>query len=119
MFSREKSAFRQPEILVVGHFCVTFSRKPSPTKVDAIEAMKEECTTQREVICRFLGACAFYHILIPHYTHVVEPLYRMLKKKRMFEWRSKHTLVIRRLKELLLEARVLRKVDYAGGNPSL
>jgi hypothetical protein len=60
-FSGETFAFGQPEILVVGHLCGAFSRKPSLTKVDAIQAMQEECTTRREV-WRFLGACAFYHI---------------------------------------------------------
>jgi hypothetical protein len=92
-FSGEKSAFGQPEILVVGHLCGVFGRKPSPTKVDAIQAMKEECTTRTEVR-RFLGACAFYHIWIPHYAHVAEPLYGLLKKKRLFEWTNEHTLVI-------------------------
>jgi hypothetical protein len=83
-FSGEKFAFGQPEILVVGHLCGAFGRKPSRTKVDAIQAMKEECKTQREVR-RFLRACAFYHIWIPHYAHVAELLYGLLKKKRLFE----------------------------------
>jgi hypothetical protein len=43
--------------------------------------MTEECTTEMEVR-RFLGACAFYYISIPHYAHVAEPLYGLLKKKR-------------------------------------
>ena len=112
-FSGEKSAFGQPEILVVGHLCGAFGRK---TRVDAIQAMKEECTTQTEVR-RFLGACAFYHIWIPHYAHVADPLYGLLKKKRRFEWTSEHTLAIRRLKTLLMEAPALRKADYTGGKP--
>jgi hypothetical protein len=115
-FSGEKSTFGQPEILVVGHLCGAFGHKPSPTKVDAIQAMNEECTTQTEVR-RFLGACAFYHICIPHYAHVAEPLYGLLKKKRKFEWTSEHTLAIRRLKGLLLEAPVLWKANYVGGKP--
>jgi hypothetical protein len=115
-FSGEKSAFGQPEILVVGHLCGAFGRKPSPMKVDAIQAMKEECKTQTEVR-RFLGACAFYHIWIPHYAHVAEPLYGLLKKKRSFEWTNEHTLAIRRLKAMLLEAPALRKAEYAGGKP--
>ena len=48
-FSREKSAFGQPEILVVGHLCGSYGRKPSPTKVEAISAMKEECGPVIEV----------------------------------------------------------------------
>ena len=115
-FSGEKSAFGQPEVLVVGHLCGAYGRKPSPTKVDAIQEMKEECISQTEVR-RFLGACAFYHIWILHYTHVAEPLYGLLKKRKKFEWQEEHTNAIRRLKKLLLEAPALRKADYAEGKP--
>ena len=68
-FYGEKSAFEQSEILVIGHLCGPFSRKPSPTKVEAIFAMKDECTTVTEVR-RILGACAFYHIWILHHAVV-------------------------------------------------
>jgi hypothetical protein len=78
--------------------------------------MKEECVTQTEVR-RFLGACAFYHIWIPHYAHIAEPLYGLLKKKRRFEWTSEHTIAIRRLKKILMEAPALRKADYSDGKP--
>ena len=71
---REKSAFGQEEILVVGHLCEPYGRRPSPTKIDAIQAMKEKCESQSEVR-RFLGACAFYHIWILHYAHIADPLY--------------------------------------------
>ena len=96
-FSGEKSALGQPEILVVGHLCGSYGRKPSPTKVEAISAMKEECGPVIEVR-RFLGACAFYHIWIPHCAHVAEPLYGLLKKCRRFEWTEEHTEAVWKLK---------------------
>ena len=46
-FSEKKSAFGQSDILVAGHLCRPYGRKPSPAKVDAILMMKEECTTRR------------------------------------------------------------------------
>ena len=82
-FSREKSAFGQSEIMVVGHLCGPYGQKPSPAKVEAISAMKHDCSSVMEVR-RFLGACAFYHMWIPHYSHFAEPLYRLLKKGRRF-----------------------------------
>ena len=42
-FSGEKSAFGQPEIMVVGHLCGPYGRKPAPAKVEAISAMKQDC----------------------------------------------------------------------------
>ena len=70
-------------------------RKSSPTKVEAIAAMKEECGSVTEVR-QFLGACAFYHIWIPHYAHIADALYALLKKNRKFEWEEEHTEAIRR-----------------------
>ena len=96
--------------------CGAYGRKPSPTKVDAIQEMKEECISQTEVR-RFLGVCAFYHIWIPHYAHVAEPLYGLLKERKKFEWQEEHTNAIQRLKKLLLEAPTLRKADYTEGKP--
>ena len=43
IFSEEKSTFGQPEILVVGHLCGSYGRKPSLAKVEATSSMKEEC----------------------------------------------------------------------------
>ena len=82
--SRKKRTFRQPEILVVGHLCEPYGRKWSPAKVEAISAMKDVCKSITEAR-RFLGACAFYHIWIPHYAHIVELLYGLHKKERKFE----------------------------------
>jgi hypothetical protein len=56
-FSGEKSAFGQSEIMVVGHLCGLYGRKPSPAKVEAISAIKDDCKSVTEVR-RFLGACA-------------------------------------------------------------
>ena len=64
---------------------------------------------------RFLGACAFYHIWIPHYAHVSEPLYALLKKRKKFEWEDEHTYTVQKLKKLLLEAQALleaRELHY-------
>jgi hypothetical protein len=66
--SGEKSAFGQEEILVIGHLCGPYGRRPSPAKVNTIQAIKEECESQSDVR-RFLGACAFYHIWILHYAY--------------------------------------------------
>jgi hypothetical protein len=85
-------------------------------KVEAISAMKNDCKTVTEV-WRFLGACAFYHIWIPHYAHVAEPLYRLMKKGCKFEWRAEHTESVRRMKEGLTVAPALRKWVYGNGIP--
>ena len=110
-FSGEKSAFGQSDVLVIGHLCRPYRRKPSPAKVEAISAMKEECKSVTEV-WRFLGACTFYHIWIPHYAHIAEPLYGLLKKGCKFEWIREHVESVQKLKEALMTASTLKKAVY-------
>ena len=47
--SGAKSVFGAKEILIVGHMCGPHGRRPSPTKVEAIQKMKDTCTTVSEV----------------------------------------------------------------------
>ena len=69
--------------------------------------MKPDCSSVTEVR-RFLGACAFYHIWIPHYAHVAEPLYG---------WRDEHTESVWKMKEALAAAPALRKALYRKDTP--
>ena len=94
--------------MVVTHLCRPYGRRPSPTKIDAIQAMKEICESQSEVR-RFLGACAFYHIWIPHYAHIVDPLYHLLRRGKKFKWKPEHTKAMKKLKKTLRRSEALKK----------
>ena len=109
--SAPKSIFGVQEVLVVGHMCGPYGRKPAPTKINAIQNMKEECNSVSEVR-RFLGACVFYCRWIPHYAHISDPLYRLLRKGEAFEWIEEHSNAIKRLKENLAKAPALKQPDY-------
>lgn len=110
-----KSMFGVEEIMVVGHMCGAYGRKPSMEKVDAIQKMKE-CANTTEVR-RFLGACIFYHIWIPHFAHVADPLYLLLRKGQKFQWRVEQSKSMKKLKKLLSSPPTLKKVDYDSGRP--
>ncbi|KAL3702497.1 hypothetical protein R1sor_020519 [Riccia sorocarpa] len=113
--SGEKSQFGVPEILVVGHVCGAYGRKPNPVKVEAI-ARLIDCTSVTEVR-RFLGSCIFYRLSIPHYAHVAEPLYALFKKGRKFTWGMEHHDAMEQLKQILQSPPVLRPLDYRCGRP--
>ena len=108
--SIDKSKFGVDEILVVGHLCGTYGRKPNPEKVDAIGRMKA-CSNITEVR-RFLGACVFYQIWIPHYAHISEPLYKLLRKRNKFFWGHEQDLAMAELKKILESPPVLKQVNY-------
>ena len=82
--------------------------------MDVIQKIKEICTSATEVR-RFLGACVFYLIWIPHFAHVAEPLYQLLQKGRRFEWLGYHTKAIRKLKKMMQSAPTLQKINYKCG----
>ena len=73
--------------------------------------MREDCEPQAQAR-RFLGVCAFYHIWIPHYAHITDQLYGLLRKNKRFVWKPKHSLAMQRLKEALHEASSLKRPDY-------
>ena len=97
--SIEKFKFGTKEILVVGHQCGWYGRKPNPEKVDTIGKIKA-CSNTTEVR-RFLGACVFYQIWIPHFAHILEALYKLLRKKSKFLWKYEQDLVMEELKKIL------------------
>ena len=96
-----KSVFGVQEVVIVGHLCGSYGRKLDPTKVDAIGRIREDCDSLTEVR-RFLGACVFYRIWIPHYAHIADPLYGLLRKGCRFKWEEKHIQAMQTLKKLLV-----------------
>ena len=48
---------------------------------------------------------------------MADPLYGLLKKNSSFLWTNVHTYVIRQLREMLLNAPVLRKARYDSEHP--
>ncbi|KAL3682400.1 hypothetical protein R1sor_000422 [Riccia sorocarpa] len=113
--SGEKSRFGVPEILVVGHVCDSSGRRPNPVKVEAI-ARLADCRSTTEVR-RFLGSCVFFRLSIPHYAHMAEPLYALLKKGKRFNWSQLQRDAMEKLKKVLQSPPVLRRLDYTCGRP--
>ena len=106
--SGEKSSFGRSEVQIVGHLCGPYGRKPDLAKVDGINAIEDICKSTSEVR-RFLGACVFYHILIPHFANIVDPLYKLLRKGQRFMWEEEHTLAMKKIKILLSSTLALRR----------
>ena len=114
--SGAKSITGAQEVLIFDHMCKQYGHKPSPTKVIVIQKIEDTCTFIIEVH-RFLGACVFDMIWLPHYAHVADVLYQLLRKGQKFFWKDEHTKAIQKLKKMLLKAPTLQKVDYKCGRP--
>ncbi|KAL3695519.1 hypothetical protein R1sor_009595 [Riccia sorocarpa] len=114
--SGTKSVFGVREVVIVGHLCSSSGRKPDPIKIQAIQRMKEVLTSLTEVR-RFLGMCIFYHIWIPHYAHIAEPLYGLCRKGQRFRWDEEHIEGMQKLKALLSSSPVLGRINYKCDRP--
>ena len=73
--------------------------------------MQEKCTSVSKVR-RFLGVSVFYCRWIPHYAHLSEPLYRLLRKGETFEWIEENSEAMRKLKSHLAQAPALKQPYY-------
>ncbi|MCO5598971.1 hypothetical protein L7F22_053070 [Adiantum nelumboides] len=49
--------------------------------------------------------------------YIIEVLYQLLRKHKRFVWEEAHMKAIKKLKNMLLEASTLRRVDYKCGRP--
>ena len=83
--------------------------------MDAIGKMKAYSNTTE--VRRFLGACVFYQIWIPHFAHISEALYKLLRKKSKFLWKHEQDLAMVGLKKILKAPPVLKQVEYNSGRP--
>ncbi|KMQ86252.1 reverse ribonuclease integrase, partial [Lasius niger] len=61
---------------------------------------------------RFLGIASWYRRFIPHLTTITEPLTRLLKKNKRWEWGEEQSSAVQTIKEHLTTAPVLACPDF-------
>lgn len=83
---------------MVGHMCRKYGRKPNLEKVNAISKIK--AYNSIIVVRRFLDTCIFYHIWMPYFANISEPLYKLLKKDKKIIWKKDHQEAMENLKIL-------------------
>ena len=49
---------------------------------------------------------------IPHYAHIADPLYHLLRKGKNLEWKPEHTKAMNKLKKTLRRAEALKEPSY-------
>ena len=59
----------------------------------------------------FLGAANYYHKFIPHYSHLTEPLRRLLKADSTWDWTSDCARAFNAIKEAIATLPVLAHFD--------
>ena len=84
---------------------------PSPTKIEAISIWPEQLTNITQVR-QFLGAINYCRMFMgPAYTVMAQPLFDLLKKDVVFEWKPEHTAAVQALKQQLINYTTLQVPD--------
>ena len=81
-----------------------------PEKQETILKLKNP-TTKSE-LQSFLGSFNFYRNFIRQFASISQPLYSLLKKKAIFEWKDKHSEAVTKLKSCLTKPPILKFPDF-------
>ena len=109
-FSGPKTILCAEEITVVGHRCTIDGRKPETDRVGVISRWPA-CTSVTDVRM-FLGTIGVCRVFIKDFARIAEPLNRLLRKSREFEWGPEQEESMNNLKEALNNAVPLGNIDY-------
>ena len=106
-----KSHFVQADVEYLGF-------KIGKGKVKTVEAKVKDIVnlpppTNRKEILRFLGASGYYRRFCKNFSDVAMPLTKLLAKKSKFCWSEKCDEAFNEIKNMLVNAPVLRMPDYS------
>lgn len=110
--SGEKSQWVGERVEIVGFGCDASGRHPVEKKVEKIVRWKPP--TEPKHLRAFLGVCVYYHIWIPKFAVVADPLFLLLKKDVEWQWDPEvHQPAMDALKAAITSAPALKTVDYS------
>ena len=108
-----KSQFCMKEVVIVRFLCGAEGQSPETVKVIKILEWKP-CTCVREARA-FIGVWVYYQIWIPKFAMLAKPMYNLFRKGVLWAWGIEHDLVMAALKEALMAAPALVRIDYSEG----
>ena len=106
---KNKCAFSQPEIEVVGFIVGSGGIRPMPQKLQAIYFWERPQDVKD--IRSFLGVCGFYHRFIHSFATLAAPLTNLLHKSAKWNWTEREQSAFEKLKHSLLHYVVLAYPD--------
>ena len=112
---RSKCEFYKDRVEYLGHMISNNGIEVTNEKVEAVLSWPNPRTPKQ--IKSFLGMTGFYRKFINMYSHIAEPLTRLLKKEIPFVWSDKCQEAFDKLKESICTAPVLKSPEF--GKPFL
>ena len=107
--NKDKCHIKKHEISYVGHVLSKDGIKPDPKKTEAITEMP--ASKNKEELQRFLGMLTYLTKFIPNLSQAVSPLRTSLEKDVEWYWSNQQEHSFKMLKQLTIEAPVLKYFD--------
>jgi hypothetical protein len=85
--------------------------KPDNRKVEAIEKFPIPNTVKQ--LKSSLGLAGYYRRFVPHFSKIVAPLHKLLKKDAKFAWGEVQEIAFRTLKQKLVSRPILQYPDLS------
>ena len=101
----KKSTLVATEVRYLGHVVSALGIRPDPSKVKAVQNLKEPQTVRQ--VRMFLGLVGYYRKFIPAFATLAEPLSALTRKGQEFLWTPKCQQAFELLRERLCLAPIL------------
>ncbi|MBJ4389643.1 hypothetical protein JGE18_25535, partial [Salmonella enterica subsp. enterica serovar Typhimurium] len=108
--NREKSHFCQDEAKYLGVLVNREGFRPDPAKVDPIINFPTPKNLRQ--LRRFMGMASWHRKFLKDLATIAEPLTRLLKKGRRYEWGEEQQAAFEQIKALLATAPVLQSPRF-------
>ncbi|GFR57874.1 retrovirus-related Pol polyprotein from transposon opus [Elysia marginata] len=105
----EKVRIRQPSVVYCGHVISADGLQADSDKIKAVQEMPRP--NDKEALRRFLRFVTYLGKFIPNLSQENEPLRQLLKAANQFQWQDQHEKAFKSLKNLCIEAPVLKLLD--------
>ena len=107
--NRTKCEFNKSSLTFFGFVFSSQGIAPDPRKVEAIKAATPPTTTSE--VRSFLGMATYCAKFIHNFSDVSQPLRDLTKKDCPFQWSEKHDQAFNKIKELLINAKIMAYFD--------
>ena len=102
----DKSQFFIEEVKYLGHIFDKNGVYTDKNKVRAILEAPSPCSVKQ--LQAFIGLCNYYQRFIPNFSHVMSPLYNLLKKDVPYVWGEEQQLSFLTIKQLFQKCSILK-----------
>ncbi|XP_011859141.1 PREDICTED: uncharacterized protein LOC105556658 [Vollenhovia emeryi] len=106
----EKCEFCRPQVKYLGFLVQRDGLTVDPEKTQPI--LEYPRPTNIKQLRRFLGMASWYRKFIPQFVSVTEPLTRLLKKSRRWEWEHDQDSAFEKIRSLLMSPPILARPDF-------